>query len=384
MTTEEVRVRVAEGKQRDAGRGRVRINDETMQALNIIAGDTISIKGKRTTAAVVWPAYQEDQKEDIIQIDGLVRKNAGAHINEYVVIAKADVKEASSVTLAPVDMRLNVDNDFRNFVKSRLLESPLVEGDSLFIVILGSAVPFTVLKTEPMGIVKMVGATSLQVKGEPELSEKEREKMVEQRRLYRFSWLKDVEGKYASDYTKFYVPEGIESDSEVPVLNEAKKKAEETSQPVQIFVGLWTKRGKIGSFPWSLVEPEGTIEYNYEKDLSSNKVRMRSSAERNLSQAMNELTLLSDKLHIPMIIEEIASLIYFKALDKGLIRGRSIKSIIAASLYAACRLTSTPLSIKEIAEVSTRQLKEISRCYRLLQQKLEIKMPEDDPPNHPG
>jgi len=32
-------------------------------------------------------------------------------------------------------------------------------------------------------------------------------------------------------------------------------------------VELWTTRGKIGSFPWSLVKPDGTIEYNYEKDL---------------------------------------------------------------------------------------------------------------------
>jgi transitional endoplasmic reticulum ATPase len=72
--TKEIRLRVAEAKQRDAGRGKARINDETMRALNIVAGETISIKGKRTTAAVAWPAYQEDQKGDIIRIDDLVRK----------------------------------------------------------------------------------------------------------------------------------------------------------------------------------------------------------------------------------------------------------------------------------------------------------------------
>ena len=86
MTTEEVRVRVAESKQRDAGRGKARINDETMQALNIVEGDTISIEGKRTTAAVAWPAYQEDQKADIIRIDGLMRENAGVSVNEYATV----------------------------------------------------------------------------------------------------------------------------------------------------------------------------------------------------------------------------------------------------------------------------------------------------------
>jgi transcription initiation factor TFIIB len=107
--------------------------------------------------------------------------------------------------------------------------------------------------------------------------------------------------------------------------------------------------------------------------------RVHSSAERNLSQAMNELTRLSDKLHIPANVEENAALIYRKALDKGLIRGRSIKSIAAASLYAACRLTRTPRSLKEVAKASTRRRKEISRCYRLLQRELEIKMPFDEP-----
>jgi transcription initiation factor TFIIB len=107
--------------------------------------------------------------------------------------------------------------------------------------------------------------------------------------------------------------------------------------------------------------------------------RVHSSAERNLSQAMNELTRLSDKLHIPASVEENAALIYRKALDEGLIRGRSIKSISAASLYAACRLTQTPRSLKEVAEASTESRKDISRYYRLLQRELEVNMPVDGP-----
>jgi transitional endoplasmic reticulum ATPase len=168
----EIRVRVAEAKQRDAGRGKARIDDGTMRVLSIVAGDIIAINGKRKTAAVAWPAYQEDQNKNIIRIDGLLRKNAGVAINEYVVIAKAEVNEAKSVTLAPVDMRLNVDKDFKNFVKSRLLEFPLVEGDSIFVVILGSAIPFTVVRSRPHGIVKISQSTTLNVLGEPTVSAK--------------------------------------------------------------------------------------------------------------------------------------------------------------------------------------------------------------------
>ena len=109
------------------------------------------------------------------------------------------------------------------------------------------------------------------------------------------------------------------------------------------------------------------------------RAQMRSSAQRNLSQAMNVLTRLSDKLHMPRNVEENAALIYRKALKKGLVRGRSISSIAAASLYAACRLTRTPRSLKSIVEASTRTRKEVARCYRLIQRELQLKMPIDDP-----
>jgi transitional endoplasmic reticulum ATPase len=168
----ETRLRVAEAKSRDAGRGKARIDDKTMRALNVMAGDIIEIKGKRTTAAVAWPAYQDDQNKGVIRIDGLIRKNAGVAINEFVILAPAAVKEAQTVQLAPVDMRLNVDTDFVNFVKSRLLETPLVEGDSVFVVILGSAIPFTVVRSRPHGIIKVTQQTNLQVMSEPTTEKK--------------------------------------------------------------------------------------------------------------------------------------------------------------------------------------------------------------------
>lgn len=106
---------------------------------------------------------------------------------------------------------------------------------------------------------------------------------------------------------------------------------------------------------------------------------MYSSTERNLSQAMNELTRLTDKLHIPRDIAEHAALIYRKALDQGLIRGRSIKSIAAASIYTACRLTRTPRSLNEIVEASNKNQKEVARCYGLIQRKFKMNMPIDNP-----
>ena len=107
--------------------------------------------------------------------------------------------------------------------------------------------------------------------------------------------------------------------------------------------------------------------------------RVHSSIDRNLAQAMAELDRLSDKVYIPSPIKEKAAVIYRKALDKGLVRGRSIAAIAAASLYAACRRSGTPRTLREVAEASLVEKKDVARCYRLLLRELDVQMPIADP-----
>ena len=107
--------------------------------------------------------------------------------------------------------------------------------------------------------------------------------------------------------------------------------------------------------------------------------RVHSSIDRNLAQAMAELDRLSDKVYIPPPIKEKAAVVYRKALDKGLVRGRSIAAIAAAALYAACRASGTPRTLREIAEASLVDKKDVARCYRLLLRELEVHMPIADP-----
>jgi transcription initiation factor TFIIB len=62
-----------------------------------------------------------------------------------------------------------------------------------------------------------------------------------------------------------------------------------------------------------------------------------------------------------------------------MVRGRSIAGIAAASLYAACRQTKTPRTLRQIADASTEDKKTVSRCYRVLVKELNINMPTLDP-----
>ena len=90
------------------------------------------------------------------------------------------------------------------------------------------------------------------------------------------------------------------------------------------------------------------------------RTRVHSSADRNLAQAMAELDRLTDMLHIPASIKERAA-------------------IAAASLYAACRMSETPRTLKDVSSASRIRKKDVARCYRLLVRELDLRMPVEDP-----
>ena len=167
MMAKEVQVRVADAKQRDVGHGKVRIDNATMEKLGITAGDFIEVRGKRTTVAIAWPAYAEDQAQEIARIDGLLRRNAGVALNEFITIKKAEVHDSQTIVFAPTDVRLSVDDEFVSFVKRRFMDMPFIEGDMTLLSIFGSSVPLLATRTRPHGPVKVTESTVLQVMSEP-------------------------------------------------------------------------------------------------------------------------------------------------------------------------------------------------------------------------
>jgi len=104
-----------------------------------------------------------------------------------------------------------------------------------------------------------------------------------------------------------------------------------------------------------------------------------SSADRNLRQALNEMNKLKDKLALTNAVIEKAAFIYRKAMEKKLVRGRSIQGLVAACLYASCRTTETPRTLDDIANGINIRRKDVARCYRLIYRELELKMPVVDP-----
>jgi len=103
--------------------------------------------------------------------------------------------------------------------------------------------------------------------------------------------------------------------------------------------------------------------------------QIHASVDKNFIQAFSELNRLKDKLVLSNTIMEKAAYIYRKAVERELVQGRTISGMIAAALYAACRDTETPRTLKDVADTANVKRKDIARCYRLIYRELDLKMP---------
>ena len=107
--------------------------------------------------------------------------------------------------------------------------------------------------------------------------------------------------------------------------------------------------------------------------------RISTAIERNLKLALAELKRVSSYLKLPKSVEEESARIYTLAVQRGLVRGRSMESVVAGALYAACRRHDVPRTLDEIAHHSRINRKELGRCYRLLLRELEVRIPIASP-----
>ncbi len=110
--------------------------------------------------------------------------------------------------------------------------------------------------------------------------------------------------------------------------------------------------------------------------------RISTAIERNLKLALAELKRVASYLKLPTSVEEESARIYTLAVQRGLVRGRSMESVVAGALYAACRRHEVPRTLDELSEASGIEKKEIGRTYRFVTRELGITILPSNPADY--
>lgn len=150
---------------------------------------------------------------------------------------------------------------------------------------------------------------------------------------------------------------------------EEKEKRERTGSPISVLLpdmGLST-----------IIDPKAKMSQRMKRVIKWNS-RM-SWNKRNLLIATTEIKRIGSNLNLPLRVKELAAKIYRKAFSLKLLRGRSIKAMVAAALYYACRKEKIPRTLQELVDQTTCTARDIRRCYRIIIRELELRVPAMDP-----
>ncbi|MFA5254215.1 MAG: CDC48 family AAA ATPase [Methanoregula sp.] len=158
-------VTVKEAAHNDASRGIARLSVDVMKKLGMVSGDVIEIVGKRSAAAIVWPGFAEDIGFAILRIDGSIRANASAGIDEKVKIRKSEAGYATKVVIQPAQETRLVGGE--QYLSRILRGRSVVEGQSLRVDILGNSVTFVIVRVAPRAIAIVSDDTEIELKTEP-------------------------------------------------------------------------------------------------------------------------------------------------------------------------------------------------------------------------
>ncbi len=139
--------------------------------------------------------------------------------------------------------------------------------------------------------------------------------------------------------------------------------------------GLSTVIGTNKDFSGNALPSKTKYEFNR---LRTWDQRSKSRNTATLSKAFTLLHGMKTKLGIPDNVVESAAYIYRKTVNAKLTRGRTMASLISASLYAACRENNIPRTLDDIAAAGNVERRILSRDLRTIIKKLGLNLKQYD------
>ena len=180
--TEKIILTVKENDIKDVGKGIAKIDPIVFDKLKLSAGDTLKIDGTKSAIVYAIKGNIEDTGLNIIRIDGLIRYNIGAGIDEDIYIEKVIPLAANTINLAPVidkNKKIKLSQDIIGYIKDKIINQNIIENNMIKIpglpILTADGyrdLQLIVTKTLPKGAVRITEDTKLIVSEEPEHAHK--------------------------------------------------------------------------------------------------------------------------------------------------------------------------------------------------------------------
>ncbi len=140
-------LRVIEARATDVDKGIARIDPALMEILGISEGEAVAIEGKQKTVAIAKKGLPEDANRGVIRMDGAIRRNAGAGIDEKVGVERVETVRGKKVSFAPTEPLRIMGGE--QFLHQRLRDRVVTRGDVIPINIMGRVFDLVVTGVTP-------------------------------------------------------------------------------------------------------------------------------------------------------------------------------------------------------------------------------------------
>jgi transitional endoplasmic reticulum ATPase len=159
-------LKVAEvAEQHDVGRKIARVDPDVAERMGISTGDALELSSLGKKSIVLsWPAKERDRGKGLVRIDGYTRNKLDVGINDTVDVRKVESKVARSITFAPTEPLRIVGAE--QYLVEYLNGSLMTKGDTVPINVMGQRIDLVVISTNPSGPVIVSNSTKITVSEE--------------------------------------------------------------------------------------------------------------------------------------------------------------------------------------------------------------------------
>jgi len=159
-------LKVAEvAEQHDVGRKIARVDPDVAERMGISTGDALELSSLGKKSIVLsWPAKERDRGKGLVRIDGYTRNKLDVGINDTVDVRKVESKVARSITFAPTEPLRIVGAE--QYLVEYLNGTLMTKGDTVPINVMGQRIDLVVISTNPSGPVIVSNSTKITVSEE--------------------------------------------------------------------------------------------------------------------------------------------------------------------------------------------------------------------------